>query len=49
MLLLELIKLKVFNGQLEDALKEVNEVMHCYLFWIFDVRLMIIAWLLEIA
>lgn len=48
-LLLELTKLKVSNGQLEDALKEVNEATHRYLFWTSDVRPMTIALLLEIA
>ncbi len=47
--LLELTKLKVSNGQLEDALKEVNEATHRYLFWTSDVRPMTIAWPLEIA
>lgn len=42
-LLLELTKLKVSNGQLEDALKEVNEATHRYLFWTSDVRPMTIA------
>ncbi len=48
-LLLELTKLKVSNGQLEDALKEVNEATHRYLFWTSDVRPMTIARPLEIA
>ena len=48
-LLLELTKLKVSNGQLEDALKEVNEATHRYLFWTSDVRPMTIAWPLDIA
>lgn len=48
-LLLELTKLKVSNRQLEDALKEVNEATHRYLFWASDVRPMTIAWPLEIA
>ncbi len=33
----ELTKLKVSNSQLEDALKEVNEATHRYLFWTADV------------
>lgn len=37
-LILELTKLKVSNSQLEDALKEVNEATHRYLFWTSDVR-----------
>ncbi len=36
-LILELTKLKVSNGQLEDALKEINEATHRYLFWTSDV------------
>lgn len=36
-LMLELTKLKVANGQLEDALKEINEATHRYLFWTSDV------------
>ncbi len=36
-MLLELTKLKVANGQLEDALKEINEATHRYLFWTSDV------------
>jgi potassium efflux system protein len=35
--MLELTKLKVSNGQLEDALKEINEATHRYLFWTSDV------------
>ncbi len=35
--MLELTKLKVANGQLEDALKEINEATHRYLFWTSDV------------
>ena len=34
---------------LEDALKEVNEATHRYLFWTSDVRPMTIARPLEIA
>ncbi|MTH47084.1 miniconductance mechanosensitive channel MscM [Intestinirhabdus alba] len=48
-LLLELTKLKVSNSQLEDALKEVNEATHRYLFWTSDVRPMTLAWPLEIV
>ncbi|XPE66921.1 hypothetical protein ACNKHR_09545 [Shigella flexneri] len=46
---MELTKLKVSNGQLEDALKEVNEATHRHLFWTSDVRPMTIAWPLDIA
>jgi len=36
-LILEVTKLKVANGQLEDALREVKEATHRYLFWTADV------------
>ena len=48
-LLLELTKLKVANGQLEDALKEVNEATHRYLFWTSDVSPIGLSWPLEIV
>jgi Small-conductance mechanosensitive channel len=48
-LLLELTKLKVANGQLEDALKEINEATHRYLFWTSDVSPIGFAWPLEIV
>ncbi|VDZ75265.1 mechanosensitive ion channel family protein [Atlantibacter hermannii] len=48
-LILELTKLKVANSQLEDALKEVNEATHRYLFWTADVSPMTIAWPIEIV
>lgn len=48
-LILELTKLKVANGQLEDALKEVNEATHRYLFWTSDVSPMGLSWPLEIV
>lgn len=48
-LILELTKLKVSNSQLEDALKEVNEATHRYLFWTSDVRPMTFAWPIEIV
>jgi Small-conductance mechanosensitive channel len=48
-LILELTKLKVSNSQLEDALKEVNEATHRYLFWTSDVRPMDFSWPLEIV
>lgn len=48
-LLLELTKLKVSNSQLEDALKEVNEATHRYLFWTSDVSPLTFAWPLEIV
>ena len=48
-LILELTKLKVSNSQLEDALKEVNEATHRYLFWTADVSPMTLSWPLEIV
>lgn len=48
-LILELTKLKVANSQLEDALKEVNEATHRYLFWTSDVSPMGISWPVEIV
>ncbi|CAM4278426.1 MULTISPECIES: miniconductance mechanosensitive channel MscM [Lelliottia] len=48
-LILELTKLKVSNSQLEDALKEVNEATHRYLFWTSDVRPMGISWPLDLV
>ena len=48
-LILELTKLKVSNSQLEDALKEVNEATHRYLFWTSDVRPMDFSWPLEVV
>lgn len=35
--ILELTKLKVANGQLEEAMKEIQEAAHRYLFWVADV------------
>lgn len=48
-LILELTKLKVSNSQLEDALREVNEATHRYLFWTADVSPMTFAWPIEIV
>ncbi|ADO50233.1 miniconductance mechanosensitive channel MscM [[Enterobacter] lignolyticus] len=48
-LLLELTKLKVANGQLEDALREINEATHRYLFWTSDVSPISFAWPLQIV
>ncbi|MRS16773.1 miniconductance mechanosensitive channel MscM [Enterobacteriaceae bacterium RIT691] len=48
-LILELTKLKVANSQLEDALKEINEATHRYLFWTSDVSPITFAWPLEIV
>ncbi len=48
-LLLELTKLKVANSQLEDALKEVNEATHRYLFWTADVSPLTLSWPISVA
>ncbi|EPH0091156.1 miniconductance mechanosensitive channel MscM [Pluralibacter gergoviae] len=48
-LILELTKLKVSNGQLEDALTEVNEATHRYLFWTSDVSPISLSWPLDIV
>lgn len=48
-LILELTKLKVANSQLEDALKEVNEATHRYLFWTSDVSAIGFTWPVEIV
>lgn len=48
-LILELTKLKVANGQLEDALKEINEATHRYLFWTSDVSPIGLSWPLQIV
>jgi potassium efflux system protein len=47
-LILELTKLRVANSQLEDALKEVNEATHRYLFWTADVSAISLSWPLDI-
>lgn len=48
-LILELTKLKVSNNQLEDALKEVSEATHRYLFWTADVSPLTLSWPIEIV
>lgn len=48
-LILELTKLKVSHTQLEDALKEVNEATHRYLFWTSDVSPISFSWPLDIV
>ena len=48
-LILELTKLKVANGQLEEALTEINEATHRYLFWTSDVSPMSLSWPLDIV
>ncbi|MGE9551254.1 miniconductance mechanosensitive channel MscM [Erwinia amylovora] len=47
-LILEVTKLKVANGQLEDALKEVKEATHRYLFWTADVSAVGLSFPLEL-
>ncbi|MBJ3814060.1 miniconductance mechanosensitive channel MscM [Shimwellia pseudoproteus] len=47
-LILELTKLKVANGQLEEALNEVNEATHRYLFWTADVSPVSFSWPLSV-
>ena len=48
-LILELTKLKVSNSQLEDALKEVNEATHRYLFWTSDVSPISLSWPVDLV
>lgn len=48
-LILELTKLKVSNSQLEDALKEVNEATHRYLFWTADVSPLSLSWPVDLV
>ena len=48
-LILELTKLKVSNSQLEDALREVNEATHRYLFWTADVSPLTLSWPIDIV
>ena len=48
-LILELTKLKVSNSQLEDALREVNEATHRYLFWTADVSPLTLSWPVDIV
>ncbi|MBK4715995.1 MULTISPECIES: miniconductance mechanosensitive channel MscM [Tenebrionibacter/Tenebrionicola group] len=48
-LILELTKLKVGNGQLEEALREINEATHRYLFWTSDVSAIGLSWPLQIV
>ncbi|WP_318364120.1 miniconductance mechanosensitive channel MscM [Enterobacter sp.] len=48
-LILELTKLKVSHTQLEDALKEVNEATHRYLFWTSDVSPINLSWPIDIV
>lgn len=48
-LILDLTRLKVANSQLEEALKEVNEATHRYLFWTSDVSTIGLSWPVEIV
>ncbi|KYI89578.1 hypothetical protein AIZ12_25515, partial [Salmonella enterica subsp. enterica serovar Typhimurium] len=48
-LILELTKLKVPNSQLEDALKEVYEATHRYLFWTAGVSPLSLSWPVELV
>ena len=48
-LILELTKLKVSNSQLEDALREVNQATHRYLFWTADVSPLTLSWPVDIV
>jgi len=48
-LILEVTKLKVANGQLEDALHEVKEATHRYLFWTADVNALSLNFPLDLA
>ncbi|MEJ4045782.1 miniconductance mechanosensitive channel MscM [Erwinia sp. SLM-02] len=48
-LILEVTKLKVGNSQLVDALNEVKEATHRYLFWIADVSPISISYPLDLA
>ncbi|QKJ88833.1 miniconductance mechanosensitive channel MscM [Paramixta manurensis] len=48
-LILEVTKLKVANGQLEDALKEIKDATHRYLFWTADVSSVSFSYPLDVA
>ncbi|PKH22430.1 miniconductance mechanosensitive channel MscM [Enterobacterales bacterium CwR94] len=48
-LILEVTKLKVANGQLSDALDEIKQAAHRYLFWSADVNPMGLTYPLEVA
>ena len=48
-LILEVTKLKVANGQLEDALNEVKEATHRYLFWTADVSALHLSFPLDLV
>ncbi|WP_264273288.1 miniconductance mechanosensitive channel MscM [Duffyella gerundensis] len=48
-LILEVTKLKVANSQLEDALTEIKEATHRYLFWTADVSPLSLSFPLDVA
>jgi small-conductance mechanosensitive channel len=48
-LILDLTRLKVANSQLEEALKEMNEATHRYLFWTADVSPMGFSWPISVV
>ncbi|QCT19564.1 miniconductance mechanosensitive channel MscM [Jejubacter calystegiae] len=48
-LILDLTRLKVANSQLEEALKEMNEATHRYLFWTADVSPMGLSWPISVV
>ncbi|WP_075182763.1 miniconductance mechanosensitive channel MscM [Pantoea sp. 1.19] len=48
-LILEVTKLKVANGQLEDALNEIKQAAHRYLFWSADVNPIGLSYPLHVA
>lgn len=47
--ILELTKLKVANGQLVDALKDIHDAAHRYLFWVADVSPISLAYPVMVA
>lgn len=47
--ILELTKLKVADSQLVDALKEVHEVAHRYLFWVADISPLSLSYPIEVT
>ncbi|MTD41269.1 miniconductance mechanosensitive channel MscM [Erwinia sp. CPCC 100877] len=48
-LILDLTRLKVANSQLEEALKEMNEATHRYLFWTADVSPLGLSWPISVV
>ncbi|WP_395479815.1 miniconductance mechanosensitive channel MscM [Candidatus Curculioniphilus buchneri] len=47
--IVELTKLKVANGQLEEAMKEIKEAAHRYLFWVADVNPISVSFPLQVG